>query len=150
MSYDRAVLAGAAVREKLRTTTVTAVRGRAYDVAAHQQQAAMLEQLLAPPAADPEDDDRGAGGRATVGERPDSTAHAEGVAQRDVEALDLTDERLRHLQDAFTKSADRARETMSWYANPEDTTPPRPVREDDQRAHRPQQPDRHRGPEAGR
>jgi hypothetical protein len=31
LSYDRAVLAGAVVREKLRTTTVA--RGRAYDVA---------------------------------------------------------------------------------------------------------------------
>ncbi|MEV7405810.1 hypothetical protein AB0N93_36230 [Streptomyces sp. NPDC091267] len=67
-----------------------------------------------------------------------------------MEALDLTDERLRRLQDAFTRSADQARETMSRYADPEDTIPPRPVREDDQRAHRPQQPDRHRGPEAGR
>ncbi|MET9208241.1 relaxase domain-containing protein [Streptomyces bacillaris] len=43
LQYDRAVLAGAVVREKLRTTTV--VRGRAYDVVAHQQ-AAMPEQLL--------------------------------------------------------------------------------------------------------
>jgi hypothetical protein len=32
------------------------VRGRAYDIVAHQQ-AAMSEQLLAPPAADPEYDD---------------------------------------------------------------------------------------------
>src|SRR3954469_8708805 len=35
--YERAVLAGAVVREQLRTTTATAVRGRAYDVVAHQQ-----------------------------------------------------------------------------------------------------------------
>ncbi|MFD9606677.1 MobF family relaxase [Streptomyces sp. NPDC059970] len=52
LSYDRAVLAGAVVREKLRTATATAVRGRAYDVAAHQQ-AAMPEQLLAHQDADP-------------------------------------------------------------------------------------------------
>ncbi|GDY70885.1 hypothetical protein SAV31267_003700 [Streptomyces avermitilis] len=45
--YERAALADAVVREKLRTTTTTAVRGRAYDVVAHQQ-AAMPEQLLAP------------------------------------------------------------------------------------------------------
>ncbi|MGW0537903.1 hypothetical protein [Streptomyces sp. NPDC003032] len=46
------------MREKLRTTTDTRVRGgRAYDVVAHQQ-AAMPEQLLAPPAADPEHDDQ--------------------------------------------------------------------------------------------
>ncbi|MFF0450896.1 hypothetical protein ACFYT4_31715 [Streptomyces sp. NPDC004609] len=43
------------VREKLRTTTATAntVRGRVYDVVAHQQ-AAMPEQLLVPLAADRE------------------------------------------------------------------------------------------------
>ncbi|MDX3498129.1 hypothetical protein ACKI1I_28935 [Streptomyces turgidiscabies] len=52
---ERAVLAGVVVREKLRTTTV--VRGRAYDVVAHQQ-AAMPEQPLAPSAADPEHDDQ--------------------------------------------------------------------------------------------
>ncbi|MFD8395385.1 hypothetical protein ACFV2N_40900 [Streptomyces sp. NPDC059680] len=39
------------LREKLRTT-VTAARGRAYYVIAHQQ-AAMPEQLLATPAASP-------------------------------------------------------------------------------------------------
>ncbi|WP_328965543.1 hypothetical protein [Streptomyces virginiae] len=58
LQYERAVLAGAAVREKLRTTTATAVRGRAYGVARHQQ-AAMPEQLLAPAAADPEPDGQG-------------------------------------------------------------------------------------------
>ncbi len=41
LNYERAVLAGAAVREKLRSATAT-VRGRAYDVVAHQQ-AAMPE-----------------------------------------------------------------------------------------------------------
>ncbi|MGW2515179.1 relaxase domain-containing protein [Streptomyces scopuliridis] len=44
LRYERAVLAGMVVHEKLRTAA--AVRGRAYDVAAHQQ-AAMPEQLLA-------------------------------------------------------------------------------------------------------
>lgn len=148
LQYERAVLAGAVVREKLRTTTAAAMRGRAYDVARHQQ-AAMPEQLLAPAAADPEDGDQepDAGPREAI----DMTAlRALKTSRTDVEALDLTDERLRHLQDAFNKSADRARETMSRYADLEDTTPPRPAREDDQRAHRPQQPDRHRGPEAGR
>ncbi|MFB8123349.1 hypothetical protein ACFVG1_24020 [Streptomyces bacillaris] len=57
LQYDRAVLAGAVVREQLRTTTATTVRGRAYDVVAHQQ-AAMPEQLLAPEPADPEHDDQ--------------------------------------------------------------------------------------------
>ncbi|MEW2490471.1 hypothetical protein [Streptomyces sp. NPDC048411] len=46
LRYDRAVLAGAVVRGKLRTATAAAVRGRAYDVAAHQQ-AATPELLLA-------------------------------------------------------------------------------------------------------
>ncbi|MFD4977660.1 hypothetical protein [Streptomyces sp. NPDC058424] len=53
--YERAVLAGAVVREKLRTTV--AARGRAYDVVAHQQ-AVMRKQLLAPPAAEPERGDQ--------------------------------------------------------------------------------------------
>ncbi|MFF3215512.1 relaxase domain-containing protein [Streptomyces sp. NPDC002886] len=53
LQYERAVLADAAVRERLRTTVV---RGRAYDVTAHQQ-AAMPEQRLAPPDTDLEDED---------------------------------------------------------------------------------------------
>ncbi|MFB6654091.1 hypothetical protein ACFCZ4_32720 [Streptomyces microflavus] len=57
LQYDRAVLAGAVVREQLRATTATAVRGRAYDVVVHQQ-AAMPEQLLAPEPAAPEHDDQ--------------------------------------------------------------------------------------------
>jgi hypothetical protein len=55
LQYERAVLAGAAVREKRRSTVAT--RGRAYDVARHQQ-AAMPEQLLAPEPADLEHDDQ--------------------------------------------------------------------------------------------
>jgi hypothetical protein len=134
------------VREKLRTAT--AVRGRAYDVVAHQQ-AAMPEQLLAPATADPEHDDQ----EPEAVPRPgiDLTALRALMASRtDVEALDLTDERLRRLQDAFAEAADHAHETMNRYASREDTAALHPVREDDQRAHRPQQPDRHRGPEAGR
>ncbi|MFJ9312364.1 hypothetical protein [Streptomyces cyaneofuscatus] len=45
------------MREKLRATAAAAVRGRAYDVVAHQQ-AAMPEQLLPPEPADPEHDDQ--------------------------------------------------------------------------------------------
>ncbi|MGW7487555.1 hypothetical protein [Streptomyces sp. NPDC054786] len=44
LRHDRAVLASAVVREKLRTTT--AVRNRGSDAAAHQQ-AALPEQMLA-------------------------------------------------------------------------------------------------------
>ncbi|MEH0638843.1 hypothetical protein [Streptomyces bottropensis] len=147
--YERAVLAGAVVREQLRTTTATAtaVRGRAYDVVAHQQ-AAMPEQLLAPPAADPEHNDQEpeAGRREAI----DLTAlRALRESRTDVEALDLTAERLRHLGAAFTAAADRARATMDRYAEQDDADGAQPVRQDDQRAHRPQEPRPHRGREAG-
>ncbi|MEW2290246.1 hypothetical protein [Streptomyces sp. NPDC047841] len=54
LQYERAVLAGAVVREKLRTLVV---RGRAYDVVVNQQ-AAMPERLPGLPAADPEHGDQ--------------------------------------------------------------------------------------------
>jgi hypothetical protein len=135
------------VREKLRTTTATRVRGRAYDVVAHQQ-AAMPEQLLAPAAADPEREDQEpeAGRR----EATDLTAlRALRESRTDVEALDLTDERLRHLQDAFAKAADASRARAGRYAEQDDADGAQPVRQDDQRAHRPQEPGPHRGREAG-
>ncbi|MFE9803760.1 hypothetical protein ACFYP6_33725 [Streptomyces goshikiensis] len=65
LQYERAVLAGAAVREKLRTTVV---RGRAYDVTAHQQ-AAMPEQLLALPDTDLEHEDEDGGQEPEAGPR---------------------------------------------------------------------------------
>ncbi|GGP32201.1 hypothetical protein GCM10018980_69080 [Streptomyces capoamus] len=142
--YDRAVLAGAVVREKLRTTTV---RGRAYDVVAHQQ-AAMPEQLLAPEPADPEHDDQ----EQKPGRREalDMTAlRALRESRTDVEALDVTAERLRHLQDAFSEAADRAHSTMNRYTRRDDTETPHPVRRDDQQVHHPQDPGPHRGREAG-
>ncbi|WP_331722344.1 MobF family relaxase [Streptomyces canus] len=145
--YERAVLAGAVVREKLRTTTATRGWGRAYDVVAHQQ-AAMPEQLLAPAAADPEPDDQ----EAEAGRREaiDLTAlRALRKSRTDVEALDLTDERLRHLQDAFTKAADASRTRADRYAEQDDADGVQPVRQDDQREHRPQEPGPHRGREAG-
>ncbi|MFE0908148.1 hypothetical protein ACFW3Y_33555 [Streptomyces rochei] len=66
-----------------------------------------------------------------------------------MEALDLTAERLRHLQDAFTEAADRAHTTMNRYVRRDDAKPPHPVRPEDQQAHRPQQPGPYRGREAG-
>ncbi|MGW2952807.1 MobF family relaxase [Streptomyces eurythermus] len=147
LQYERAVLAGAVVREKLRTATATAVRGRAYDVVAHQQ-AAMPEQMLALEPADPEHDDR----EQQPGRREalDLTAlRALRESRTDVEALDLTAERLRHLEDAFTAAADRARATMGRYTYRDAVERPHPVREDDQQAHRPQEPGPHRGREAG-
>ncbi|MFF3920716.1 hypothetical protein ACFYZB_46495 [Streptomyces sp. NPDC001852] len=144
LQYERAVLAGAVVREKLRTTT--AVRGPAYDVVAHQQ-AAMPEQLLAPRPANPEHDDQEP--EADPREAIDLTAlRALRESRTDVEALDLTTERLRHLQDAFTKAADDSRARTDRYAEQDDANAAHPVRQDDQQAHRPQQP--HRGREAGR
>ncbi|MET8077941.1 hypothetical protein [Streptomyces sp. NPDC005303] len=70
-------------------------------------------------------------------------------SRTDVEALDLTAERLRHLGDAFTAAADRARATMDRYAHRDDADDAHPVREEDQRAHPPQEPGPHRGREAG-
>ncbi|MEV1049296.1 MobF family relaxase [Streptomyces sp. NPDC049916] len=146
LQYDRAVLAGAVVREQLRTTT-TAVRGQAYDVVAHQQ-AAMPEQLLAPQPADPEHDDQ----EQEPGRREAldlAALRALRDSRTDVEALDLTAERLRHLQDAFTAAADRAHTTMDRYTRRDDAETPQPGRRDGQQAHRPQEPGPHRGRDVG-
>ncbi|MFD9796929.1 MobF family relaxase [Streptomyces sp. NPDC059070] len=146
LQYERAVLASAVVREKLRTTTATAARGRAYDDVAHQQ-AAMPEQLLGPEPADPEYD----GQEQMPGRREalDLTAlQALRESRTDVEALDVTAERLRHLQDAFTAAADRAHATTHRYARQDDADVARPMRQDDQRTHGPQQ-DPHQGPQVG-
>lgn len=70
-------------------------------------------------------------------------------SRTDVDALDFTDEQLRHVQDAYTKAREGARARAKKYADP-DAPASHPVREDDQRAHRTQQPDPHRRPEAGR
>ncbi|WP_233273178.1 hypothetical protein [Streptomyces broussonetiae] len=145
MQYERAVLVGAVVREKLRTTV--AVRGRAYDVVAHQQ-AAMPEQLLAPRPGDPEHGDQEA--QAGTREAIDLTAlRALRESRTDVEVLDLTDERLRRLQEAFTKAADDSRARADRYADPHDAYAAHPVRENDQEAYHPWQPGPHRGREAG-
>ncbi|MFE9241751.1 MobF family relaxase [Streptomyces sp. NPDC007007] len=145
LQYDRAVLAGAVVREQLRTITV--VRGRAYDVVAHQQ-AAMPEQLLAHEPADPEHDDQD--DKPGPREALDLAAlRALRDSRTDVEALDLTAERLRHLQDAFTEAADRAHTTMGRYTHRDDAETPHPARRDGQQAHRPQEPGPPRGREAG-
>ncbi|MFC9035301.1 hypothetical protein, partial [Streptomyces arboris] len=146
LQYDRAVLAGAVVREQLRTTA-TVVRGRAYDVVAHQQ-AAMPEQLLASEPADAEHDDQ----EQKPGRREalDLTAlRTLRESRTDVEALDLTAERLRHLQDAFTAAADRAHTTMDRYTRRDDAEQLHPAHGDDQQAHRPQKPGPHRGRETG-
>jgi hypothetical protein len=149
LQYERAALAGAVLQEQLRTTAATRVRGRVYDVVAHQQ-AAVPKQLLAHRAADERDDQEPEAGRR---EAIDLTAlRALRESHTDVEALDLTDERLRHLGAAFTSAADRARATMDRYAEQDDADavrPMHPVRQGDQLAHRPQDPGPHRGREAG-
>ncbi|WP_328741415.1 relaxase domain-containing protein [Streptomyces caniferus] len=145
LQYERAVLAGAVVREKLRTTV--AAQGRAYDIVAHQQ-AAMPEQLLPPPAAESEhgDQEPEVEPRAVV----DLTAlRALRKSRTDVEALDLTAERLRLLQDAFTKAADDSHARANRYTDQDDADGAHPVPQNDQQAHRPQQPGPHRGREAG-
>ncbi|MEU4180915.1 hypothetical protein [Streptomyces sp. NPDC026589] len=148
LQYERAVLAGAAVREKLRTTTTTtatAVRGRAYDVARHQQ-AAMPEQLLAPEPADPENDDQEQ--KPGRPEALDLTAlRALRQSRTDLEALELTAEQLRHLAAALTKTGEGARARKKKYTGRETAPPVHPERQEEQ--HRPQQPGPH-GPEAGR
>jgi hypothetical protein len=143
LQYERAVLAGAVVREKLRAA---AVRGRAYDVV--HQQAAMPEQLLAPPAAEVERDDQEpeAGRREAI----DMTAlRALRESRTDVEALDLTADRLCRLQDAFIKAADDSRIRADRYTPRDDADGAHSVRQDDQRALRPHEPGPHRGREAG-
>ncbi|MGX7760282.1 hypothetical protein ACWQ06_16710 [Streptomyces angustmyceticus] len=145
LRYERAVLAGAAVREKLRTTI--AARGWAYDVVAHQQ-AAMPEQLLAPAAAEPEHGDQEP--EAEPREAVDLTAlRALRKSRTDLEALDLTAERLRFLQDVFTRAAHDPHARADRYAEQHDADGARPVRQDDQQAHRPQQPAPRRGRDAG-
>ncbi|MFD3518610.1 MobF family relaxase [Streptomyces sp. NPDC058657] len=146
LQYERAVLAGAVVREKKLRTTTTAVRGRAYNDVAHQQ-AAMPEQLLAPAAADPGHDDQEpeTGPREAIDLK---ALRALRESRTDVEALDLTAARLRHLKDVFTKAADDSRTRADRYAEPADAVAVRPVHPDDQQGHRPQEPGPHRGREA--
>lgn len=149
LQYERAVLAGTAVREKLRTTTVTAARGQAYDVTRHQQ-AAMPEQLIVPPGADLEEEDDDQEPEAARAGAIDMTAlRALRESRTDVEALDLTAERLRHLQEAFAKAAGDSRTRATRYAEQDDADAAHPVRRDDQQAHRPPEPGPHRGREAG-
>jgi hypothetical protein len=142
LRYDRAVLASKVVQEKLRATM--AVRGRAYDAAAHQQ-AAMPEQLLG------HDQDAGADSVPGRPERAPGSAvdlaalRALMASRTDVESLGLTAERLPRLQDYFTEAADKSRVAMERYAGREEVPAPHPVREDGQGAHRRSRPDRTKG-----
>ncbi|MFJ3882392.1 MobF family relaxase [Streptomyces sp. NPDC090077] len=146
LQHDRAVLAGAMVREKLRTTTTAAARGRAYDVVAHQQ-AAMPEQLLALSAAEAEHDDQEPEpGRQEAIDMTGVRALRE--ARTDVEALDLTADRLRRIQEAAAKMAAESRARADRRTAPDDAEAVRRVRPDDQQAHRPPEPGPHRGREA--
>ncbi|GGS39535.1 hypothetical protein Snoj_28050 [Streptomyces nojiriensis] len=113
-----------------------------YDVTTHQQ-AATPGQLLVPfPDAEPD----------RLDDKPvlDLMAmRALKESRTDATALEFTDEQLRHLQAIFTKAADHARNRMDRYADRENATARRRVREDGQRARR-SHPEPHRGPEAGR
>ncbi len=68
----------------------------------------------------------------------------------DVEALDLTADRLRRILEMATKMADDSRVRADRHTGQHDADVTRPVRPDDQQAHRPQEPGPHRGREAGR
>ncbi|WP_432065661.1 hypothetical protein [Streptomyces sp. C10-9-1] len=70
-------------------------------------------------------------------------------SRTDVEALDLTADRLRRLQEAATKMADDARVRSDRHTTQADADVVRPMRPDDQQAHHPQEPGPHRGREAG-
>ncbi|MFJ3861927.1 hypothetical protein ACIPRL_37650 [Streptomyces sp. NPDC090085] len=135
------------LRETLHTTTAPAVWGRAYDVVAHQQ-AAMPEQLLALSAAEAEHDDQEPeSGRQ---EAIDMTAvRALRESRTDVEALDLTADRLRRIRETAAKMAAEARARADRRTAPADAEAVRRVRPDDQQAHRPPEPGPHRGREAG-
>ncbi|AXE27963.1 hypothetical protein C0216_30690 (plasmid) [Streptomyces globosus] len=105
----------------------------------------MPEQLLAPEPADPEHDDQEP--EAGRGDAIDMTAlRALRKSRTDVEALDLTDDRLRRIREAATKMVNDARARADRHTAPADADAVRP---DDQQAHRPQQPAPHRGRDAG-
>lgn len=108
----------------------------------------MPEQLLAPKPVDPEHDDQEL--KAGRGDAIDMTAlRALRKSRTDVEALDLTADRLRHIQEAATKMVNESRARADRHTAQADADAVRPVRPDDQQAHRPQQPGPHRSREAG-
>ncbi|GAA2733471.1 hypothetical protein GCM10010360_22340 [Streptomyces nogalater] len=68
----------------------------------------------------------------------------------DVEALDLTADRLRRLQDAFTKAADDSRVRADRHTKRDNNADgAHPVRQDDQPTDHPQQRDPRHGPQVG-
>ncbi|MEU7088097.1 hypothetical protein [Streptomyces achromogenes] len=67
-------------------------------------------------------------------------------SRTDVEALDLTADRLRRIQEAATKMVNDSLARADRHTAQADADVVRP---DDQQAHRPQQPGPHRGREAG-
>lgn len=109
----------------------------------------MPEQLLASEPADPEHDDheQKPGRRGAL----DLTAlRALRDSRTDVEALDLTAERLRHLQDVYTEAGEAARTRAVRAARrptPNDADAAHPMRQHDQ--HPSQQPGPHRGRKGG-
>ncbi|MYU23728.1 hypothetical protein GTY84_18360 [Streptomyces sp. SID8352] len=108
----------------------------------------MPEQLLPPEPADPEHDDQEQ--EAGRGDAIDMTAlRALRKSRTDVEALDLTADRLRRIREAGTKMVNDSRARAHRHTAPSDADAVRPVRPDDQQAHHPQQSAPHRGREAG-
>ncbi|MFJ6810966.1 hypothetical protein ACIQRK_34065 [Streptomyces anulatus] len=67
-----------------------------------------------------------------------------------MEALYFTAKQLCRANGVFTKAGDEAAARTEQYTDSQDAPAPHPVREDDQRAHRPQHPGPHCGREASR
>ncbi|MFD0154595.1 hypothetical protein ACWGQ4_00665 [Streptomyces sp. NPDC055721] len=129
-------------------TTVAVAQGRGCDVVAHHQ-AARPEQLLTHPDAEPGPDDQEP--EAETRSALHLTAlRAPKASRTDLEALEFTDEQLCPLQDAFINAADQPRATMDRYVDPDGAGGRRPIHQDDQQLHRPQQPGAHRGREVAR
>ncbi|MFI6006417.1 hypothetical protein ACIA98_39665 [Streptomyces sp. NPDC051366] len=76
--------------------------------------------------------------------------HIPRVPLRYDRAVIASAEQMRHLTDSVTEMVDRGRALRQRYAHEEEGPTPYPVREDDQRAHHPEQPRPHHGREAGR
>ncbi|MFI2620305.1 hypothetical protein [Streptomyces sp. NPDC018584] len=104
----------------------------------------MPEQLLAPLTAEAEHDDRGPEpGRQEAIDMTSVRALRE--SRTDVEALDLTADRLRRLQEVATKMTDDSRARADRHTAQADADVMRP---DDHQAHHPHEPGPHRGREA--
>lgn len=120
LQYERAALAGAVVHEQLRTTTTATVRGRRTTLSPISRRRCPSGWSCARPPTPGHDD-----------QEPE-TAPGEAIGMRalralrksrtDVEALDLTADRLRHLQNAFVEVGEEIRVRAARYTSQDDDT----------------------------